>query len=291
MYLAPVVITLLGVAAALSWGWADYLATKAARKYSPEATFLWGALVSTILYSIFFLFDRGSMSWNSPGIIYSAVGGAFFAIGYMTYYRGLTIGPVSIVSPVGSAYPLITLVFVLLVFHSSLSDLDIAGVLVTVLGIVLASEVGSRKKKGSVSSGFRLALITLLFWGIAFALFGRSVHFIGWQKATLVDFWADGIFAWLWIAWVQGTKFKKMIKPASAINPYVVGNELLLLIGWVVFAYGLSRARSTAVITAIAAIYPALTIFLSLKYLGEKKKLIPIIGAVITLAGVVILSA
>lgn len=290
MYLTPIFISLLGIAAATCWGIADYFAARSSKKSSPETTYLWGSLIGASLYLVYFLFNHGNGSWNVQGVLYSAVAGALFSIGYMTFYRGLVIGPVSIVSPVGSAYPLVTLGFVLLVFKAHLSHMEIAGVLITVFGIILASEVTSKRRKAALSSGFKLALLTLIFWGIAFAFFGRSVNFMGWQKATLIDFWTASIFYILWQGWLEGEKFLKRLRPSHAFSPYILGNGLLLLVGWVVFAYGLSRSHTSAVITAIAATYPALTILLSFKYLGEKKKLIPIIGAVITLAGVVILS-
>lgn len=291
MYLIPVVISLLGILSAICWGLADFLAAKASKKYSPDATELWGTLIGSVLFSVIFIFSRGHLAWSSLGIIYAAIGGILFSVGYMTFYRGLKIGPVSIVSPVGSAYPLVTLLFVLLIFRTSLTFGEVIGVLVTVVGIVLASEIsGSIRKKKAISSGFKLALMTFLLWGIAFALFGRSVSLMGWQKATLIDFWASWIFIFIWLIVTLGKKFRRHIKLPIVTNPLVFGNGLLLLIGWVVFAYGLSRSSTSAVITAIAATYPALTIFLSLKYLGEKKKLVPLIGAVVTLAGVIILS-
>ena len=172
-----------GLIAAISWGTADFFAAHSSKEETAEATSLAVSAVSAIAYTIFFIFFRGGEAWTSSGVLFALFGGVFMGLGLMLFYRGLEAGPVSIVSPVGSAYPLVTTLLVLTVLGGSLTWIQIMGILLVITGIVAASGIFETKPgERRLSKGVIYALMTFVFWGIAFAFLGQAVVTIGWQK-------------------------------------------------------------------------------------------------------------
>lgn len=281
--------TVCGLLAAVSWGTADFFAARASKEESGEITALAVSIVGAVAFTIFYIFNHGSEAWSHTGIGYALAAGIFMGLGLLFFYRGLEVGPVSVVSPVGSAYPLVTTLLVLTVLGGHLSGLQIFGILLVVAGIIAASGIGEAKPgERRLTRGVVLALITFVLWGIAFAFLGQAVNAIGWQKTTLVDIWLELIAIGMAVP-LLGTKVT--LKGLSVVgDKFIAGAALIQLFGLVVFDYGLTRSSSSAVITAISASYPALTIFLALRHFKEKQTIIALTGGFVTVAGVVILS-
>jgi uncharacterized membrane protein len=135
----PLIIAMYGISAAILWGSSDYLGANASKRNNPNAAILGVTTIGTLFFSIIFLFNRGTVDWNTIGVFYSIVAGASLSIGLLTFYRGLDAGPVNLVSPIGSAYPLVSLLIVLLIFGGSIKLLNIIGIVIVVMGIAIAS--------------------------------------------------------------------------------------------------------------------------------------------------------
>jgi drug/metabolite transporter (DMT)-like permease len=284
-------VTLLGVIAAISWGTADFFAAKASRRNSPEATALWVSIIGTIAFAAIYFIFPGDLSWTRSGVFYAIAAGISLEIGLFMLFRGLDAGPVSIVSPISSAYPLISVLIALVVFGVSLRTLDVVGILVAVAGVVIASGLyGIKRSERKFTPGVAYGITAFLLWGLAYAMLAKSVTTIGWQKSALVDTLAGLIALTIVLALTSDRKTWLNIKTKSFKDPYVLGTAFIQLIGGIAFTIGLEHARSTAVITTISATYPALTIFLALKHFEEKRQILPIAGAALAIIGVIILS-
>jgi uncharacterized membrane protein len=288
---APIIIALFGIAAALLWGSSDYLGANAAKRNNPNAAILGVTAIGTLFYSVVFLFNQGTVDWNNLGIFYSIVAGTSLSIGLLTFYRGLDAGPVNLVSPIGSAYPLVSLLIVLLIFGGSIKLLNIIGIVIVVIGIAIASGLlNSRKSERKLSKGVLYALVTIPIWGLAYALMGKAVFELGWQKATLIIFFAGLAILPIVLTLIEGRRFWKGITRKLLCDKYVMSAGITQSLGGIIFNVGVSHTSSSAVITAISASYPVLTVFLALKGLKEKAKAVSLIGVFTTIIGIVILS-
>jgi uncharacterized membrane protein len=287
----PLIIAMYGISAAILWGSSDYLGANASKRNNPNAAILGVTTIGTLFFSIIFLFNRGTVDWNTIGVFYSIVAGASLSIGLLTFYRGLDAGPVNLVSPIGSAYPLVSLLIVLLIFGGSIKLLNIIGIVIVVMGIAIASGLlNSKKSERKLSKGIVYALITIPIWGLAYALMGKAVSELGWQKATLIIFYAGLAILPIVLTLVEGTYFWKGVNRRLLHDKYVISAGITQSLGGIIFNVGVSHTSSSAVITAISASYPVLTIFLALKGLKEKAKAVSLIGVFITIIGIVILS-
>ncbi len=68
--------------------------------------------------------------------------GILGAASYAGFYRSLQLGPVSLVSPVFSAYAAITVLLAVVVGQESLAAAAAAGIAATLGGVILASAAG-----------------------------------------------------------------------------------------------------------------------------------------------------
>lgn len=289
-----IVISLLGLVAAISWGLADFLAAKASRRNSPEAAALWVAAIGALAFAMIYLVIPGDLNWTGSGILYAVAAGISFEIGLYMLFRGLDVGPVSIVTPISSAYSLITVLITVMVFGGMLLPLDLLGISLATIGVVIASGLLSiTRSERKFTPGVMYGIAAFLLWGVSYAMLAVAVTAIGWQKAALVDTTVGLIALIAVIALTSGKKTWRNMRAKRFMglrDPFILAAAFVNLLGGIAFTIGLEHARSTAVITAISATYPALTIFLALKLFGEKRQLVPLGGALLAIVGVIVLS-
>ncbi|MEK7599883.1 MAG: DMT family transporter [Patescibacteria group bacterium] len=282
---------LFGLTAALAWGASDFFAAKASKRNSPETAAIWVSIIGVFTYAVIYLLNSGNMGWQHVGIAYAVASGICIELGLYMFYKGLTAGPVSLVSPISSAYPLISTLAILLLFNGSLRSLDILGILIVVVGIVTASGIfESKQSERRISRGVLFGFTTFILWGFAYALLSQAVESIGWQKATLIDTFTGLIALLLILFFVVGHNLKQSLDISFLKDRFILITAFTQLFGGIIFAIGLAHSQSPAVITAISACYPALTVFLALRHFDEKKQTIPIIGGLVAVAGIIILS-
>ena len=289
---SAIVVSLFGLASALLWGSADFFGAKASKHINPSAATFGVSTIGTLFFTLVFLFSHGTHSWNTTGVLYSVAAGIFLELGLVVFYRGLDAGPVNLVSPISSAYPLVSTAIILLAFGGSLKPFQIVGIVIVVAGIATATGLfNTKKSERKLSSGIIYALLTVLIWGIAYALIGKSVSGLGWQTATLVNFYAGLAVLPIILTVFSGKKFWKDVNVKLFKDKNVIIAAIAQSSGGILFNIGTSHTSSSAVITAVSASYPALTIFLALKGLGEKAKKVSLAGAFVTILGIIILSA
>src|SRR3954469_1357378 len=128
----------LALAAAASWGLADFLAGLASRRISVPIVLLLvegGGLVVIALITL----AAGSPFFDDPQDFWSAVGGGLSGVlGLGCFYRALAIGTMSIVAPISAAGVALPVV-VGIATGNRPSAIAAAGLVAIVAGVVLAS--------------------------------------------------------------------------------------------------------------------------------------------------------
>lgn len=291
-----IIITLLGLTAAISWGVSDFLGAKSAKSVGPVLSTLFvntiGVLLFVSMYALFL--HPASAAFTPLGIGYSLVAGSFLALGGMTFFKGLEAGPVSIVSPLSSTYPIITTAIAILVFQAHLNRLQFAGVLLTVLGVVVASGLlTARRSRRRMARGPSFALLAALLWGVGFASLAQAAKYLDWQSVALLEYMATVAVMVVLVPFIKGKEVISLRAIASGLaSPFILGASLTSMCGFLAINFGISQSTATggAIITAVSACYPILTIVLALKHFDEKVEFVPLAGAVVGIAGIVVLS-
>jgi drug/metabolite transporter (DMT)-like permease len=282
-----------GLLAAISWGISDFLIGKSSKKAEPMKGALlvnaYGALIYGIVYVL--LLHQHSTITHS-GLAYAIAGGAFFGIAQASFFKAMNLGPIGLVSPISSVYPLVTLLASVVLFSEHVSVLQVLGIVLIVCGVVTASGVSSKRNSKTVNQGPFLALVPVLTWGIGWVFISRSISLMSWKTTLLIELVATTIVLVAVAPFIKGTETINL-KEIKRIWPLTIlwSAALIQMIGILAVNFGLNKApNATAVVIAISTCYPALTIFLALHNLKERIPLVQLMGGIIGIVGVVILS-
>lgn len=284
-----------GIAAAAAWGFSDFLSAKSAKLIGPitalVAADLLGTLILTVLYVLFL---RTHVPFTLPAFGYAFVAGAVLSLGEMLFFLALNVGPVSIVSPLSSAYPLITTLVAVLGFKAKLSSVQLFAILLITAGILLATElVAPRKGERKALKGPLLALGAALLFGAGNAFSAQAINILGWQFGSLVEFISATACILAIVPFIKGDERISFRTVARGFgNTAVLGTSALGCVGAIALNVGFSASPASggAFVTAISACSPLLTVFLALRHFKEHVAFIPLLGACAAVIGIVILS-
>ena len=92
-----------GLIAALGFGLADFEGAIAGRRIGSLWTVILGQTLSAIVMTVVFFATDAHLSVLGPFLGFVALNGICAAAAYQTHYRALELGPVAVVSPIGSA--------------------------------------------------------------------------------------------------------------------------------------------------------------------------------------------
>jgi drug/metabolite transporter (DMT)-like permease len=278
----------LGLTAALSWGLADYFAALASRRAGSFRVVLGFHVVAVVLLALLVLGTGESLSDVSGGdLAWFLFLGLLGALSYLCFYRALAIGPISIVSPVVSAYAAVTVLCAVVIGGERLSAGETAAILVVLLGVLLASS-----DLAQLDARERIAVLGILLALVTAAAIGVFVYGIAHFSATygwLVPiFLARGFTMVVLVAVsLQGGEWRfpdRSPRLLAAISLIAVVDTL----GYVAFNFGVRHADTSVVATA-AAPYAVVPIVFGVALLRERPRRAQWAGISFVIAGLVLL--
>jgi drug/metabolite transporter (DMT)-like permease len=287
---------LLGVATAVSWGSADFLARFATRTVGSVRALLgmqvWGAVFVTVLLLLAHdwghLFDgSGWQPWA-----WGLLAGTINTFAMLALYRSFEIGKLSLVGPVSASYPALTVV---LSFCSGerLTLYRAFGILAALLGVLL---VATGEKSGDVSNSAEKAKGTAgLGWAIAAALsFGLLFWLLGLRMIP-----RTGALATVWLIRVIGAVLTFFVLLAKRIplriqnkrtRAQVYGMGYLDTAAFVLSNLGM-RIEQVAVVSVLGSLYGAVTVAFAAIFLKERLAPLQWTGIVSLFLGVALMNA
>lgn len=283
---------ILGLSAAIGWGISGFFDAKASRSVHPIVSALLVNAIVAVGYAIFYiLFLQQPFDFSASGITYAVGGGAIITIGALAYFKGLSIGPVSLVSPMSSAYPFVTVLLAVAVFDGRLSVLQLTAIMLVLTGIFIVTElIPVLRKRKIISRGPILGIAAALCWGVGYALVAQAIEVLGWQNATLIELGAM-LFAFLVCIPLidrQAVTTPRIIAGLRSRDIWIAG--VVALGAATSFNIGLAHdVTSGAIVATISSFYPILTVLLALRHFDEHVPAIQLGGALVSIAGVILL--
>jgi len=288
---------LFGLAAALSWGAADFLARYSARRIGAYRTLFYMQATGLVAASAFLPGRNGTSAaflraleehWGLAVFL-----GAITALNMMAFYLALEKGTLSIVAPIASSFPALT---VLLAYASGerLTRARIAGVALTMGGVILASMVENPAGAARRSGGAR----ALLGPGVLLAI-AASAGFGVWN--WVIGFYAVPAWGGVATVWIQ--RLSTLVWLGAAILPFrwsvalpavnawwLIGAiGLLDSLGFLFGNWGFEREQ-VGVVTVLGSLFGAVTLLLALAILRERLSRRQWIGVVLIFAGVILIN-
>lgn len=283
-----------GLAAGIGWGFSGFFDAKASKSAGPIlASLLINGFVAFGYAIVYLLFFSQGHHIQANGIWYAIASGVVITAGALMYFKGLSLGPVGIVSPLSASYPLITTLMALVVFHARPSGIQLIAILMIMTGVMAASGVLSVRgiSYRKLERGPLLGLGTAVAWGAGYALASQAISRLGWQLASLIEFGAMALAFGVFIPLATTEKITVSHVLKASKNKFILLSGGISLCAAVALNIGLSREQSSgAIVSALSACYPVLTVLLARRHFDELIDRIPLIGAFVSITGVIVLS-
>ena len=290
---------LAGLGAALSWGTLDIFSALASRRIGSLKVTTGIQIVGAALI-IALAVATGTSFPTDPAVI---VGGTLVGLAgagaYLSYFTGLRIGPIAVVSGMVAAYGGMTVVLAVLIRGESLTLLQAAGATVATVGVVLTGFAfdGSIRGTRLASPGVGFAIVALVLFATMSIGSDIVIDMASWLEVLLVSRTANAIVSTI-ILVVALTVGRRVAEPLLIGEPggdlrvdrrvvgFVAFAGLLDVVGLIVFTYGLEFAE-TWLVGLASSFGPAVTIVFAVAFLGERLKPIQWVGLAGVLAGMV----
>jgi drug/metabolite transporter (DMT)-like permease len=287
---------LLGVATAVSWGSADFLARFATRSVGSVRALLgmqtWGAIFVTLL--LFFAHDWGHLFDGSgwPPWGWGILAGIINTFAMLALYRAFEIGKLSLVGPVSASYPALTVILSLF-SGERLSAYRVLGIVAALSGVLLVAsgeepqEAPENPEKSKSIAGFGWALAAALGFGMLFWLLGTRIIPRTGALATVWLIRVTGALVTLAIVFVNKIPLRIKNKRTRA-QVYTMGY-------FDTAAFALSnlgmRMEQVSVISVLGSLYGAVTVAFAAIFLKERIAPLQWTGIAAIFLGVALMNA
>jgi drug/metabolite transporter (DMT)-like permease len=283
----------LGTIAAFCYGTGDFFGARSSKHIGPVTAAFCVHVIGVVLISLwYFTFVHTIPKVSSDALGSILIGAILVAIGAVLLYKAFEVGPVSLASTLGAAYPLVTAAIGIALFNAKLSGGQLIGVLLLVSGIMAASGlINTKRGDYKFGKGPILGLLTSLAWGTGFPFLDHAVSITSWQTViflqVLISLPVIGIFLWL-AAKREKTTRALLIKTLK--DPFIISTGAAIICADFIINYGFvfDPAGGTLVI-ATSACYPVITALLAFRHFKERIEPVPLFGAFVTITGVVFL--
>lgn len=300
----------LAIGASFAYGLSDVFASRSSRQISPTALALYSQIAGVLLL-IPVLAISGQNS-DGSGIAWGVASGVIAAIGVLTFYRALSVGPASIVSAITASGVTVPVLFSAI--NGNLpSGLAWGGLVVAVLGLVLISSIGADDASETVPlcpgrgpalqhpavdrtsdrSGpglIPLSLLAAICFGSFFVLLDR-----GTESAVNSVFWvALGVsigsipITFAVAVFNRSTRALSIPPRNRLVSVILVG--VLDVLGDVALAFATTSGQ-LGLVSVLASLDIAVTVVLARLILKERLLRIQFVGVTLTIIGVILISS
>jgi drug/metabolite transporter (DMT)-like permease len=290
---ANLVAVLFGLFVAFGYGVADFLGAKASKKIGPVTSLTAINIVLVLTYTPLYLFlpDSG-LALTPAGVGFALLGSLLLNAASILFFKGLAAGPVSIVSPISAAYPLVSALLAVAVFGAHLSGRQLGAIIIIVAGVLTAAGLLTAKAgERRLGRGPLLALISMVFYGASFSCLAQASQRIGWQTTTLIEFITLLLAVAASAPFVAAKEAVFRNLDGALRNPFVITGGLAAVVTIAAFNMGFTHEQTSGAITiAVSACYPVITVALALRHFKEEFRFVPLLGAAASIMGIVLLS-
>ncbi|MFB6776053.1 EamA family transporter [Streptomyces sp. NPDC056352] len=283
---------LFALATSLLWGLADFGGGLLTRRVPALTVVVVSQTVAALVLGVVVV-ATGGWSEAGPQLWFAVAAGAVGPVAMLSFYKALALGPMGVVSPLGSLGVAVP-VSVGLIVGERPGLLQFAGVAVAVVGIVLA---GGPELRGAPVQRRAVALTLVAAFG-----FGTVMSLIAEASTTV-----SGLFLALFVQRltniaVGGTALYVSVRRGGRALPEVGGAAViraslpaLAFVGLADVAangtYSIAAQHGPVTVAAVlASLYPVVTALAARGVLGERLRGVQAAGAGLALVGTVLLA-
>jgi len=291
---------LTGLGAALAWGTMDIASALASRRIGSLRVVAGVQLVGAMVLILVAVLTSTAFPTDATALALSALLGLIGAGAYLSYFTGLRVGPIAVVSGVVAAYGGLTVVLSLVLRGETLTTLQALGATVATVGVVLTGIAfeGHWRSTRFAGPGVIFSIVALILFALMAIVTDLAIEHAAWLQVLLVSRIVNatlgvvvvGIVVWLAARRRPGDPAAAaIVVPSRRVLATVVLAGLLDVSGLAVFAYGISVAP-TWLVGLASSFGPAVTILIAVAFLGERLKPIQWFGLSGVAVGMVLIA-
>lgn len=284
---------LLALGTSLLWGLADFGGGLLTRRFPALTVVVVSQTVAVLVLGTVVL-STGAFDEAGPRLWYAVAAGVVGPVAMLAFYRALALGPMGVVSPLGSLGVVVP-VGVGLLLGDRPGLLQFAGIAVAVLGVVLA---GGPELRGAPvqRQAVLLTLVAAFGFGAVMALISEaSTTVTGLFLALFVQRVTNVAVggAALWVSVRRGGR--ALPEDGGGLRAIAASLPALAFVGLADVAangtYALAAQRGPVTVAAVlASLYPVVTALAARGVLKERLRAVQAAGAGLALVGTVLLA-
>lgn len=290
---------ILGLAGAVCWGLADFIARFSSRRVGAYRTLFYMQFFGFVALSVYLKWAHSFARTDGhgwPPWAFAALAGLINMAASLALYYSFQIGVMSIVAPVSSSYPALTVVLAMF-SGEHLTGLRAGGLAVTLAGVILAStsfKSGAAKSSTDANGGAHAHLTKGVGWAIVAGVgFGFLFWFLGFYVVPVlgspVSVWMIRIVSFSALLIIAGPAHQTLALPRGSVWWLLLGVGMLDTAAFVFNNAGLATGQ-VSVVSVLASLYGAVTVLLSWIFLREPLERSQWLGVVLIFAGIVLVS-
>lgn len=286
---------LAGLGAALAWGSMDVASALGSRRLGSLHVTAGVQVVSAVLLVLAAVVTGTAVPEDPAVLAASGVLGIVGAGAYLSYFTGLRIGPISLVSGMVAAYGGLTVVLAVIFRGESLTLTQAVGAAVATIGVVLTAVAfdGGVRATRLAGPGVIFAVVALILFAVMTIGLAETIEHSGWLEVILVSRLVNAVVS-VGAVWGVGAVnrpglqalVQRDVVPTRRSWGIVLAAGVLDMAGLVVYAIGLERAE-TWLVGLASSFGPAVTILVAVAFLGERLRPIQWFGLVAIVTGMV----
>ena len=292
----------------MCWGGADFAARFASRRVGAYRTLFFMQFFGFIALSVYLKFRGGffegiASGWHPWAL--AALAGAINMIASLSLYYSFQVGVMSIVAPVSSAYPALT-VALAIASGERITALRGAGLAVTLVGVILAAttftsaaastlnETAAKesatkeaaKETAHLSKGVGWAILAALGFGVLFWFLG---FYVVPAVGPTISVWVIRLTSFSVLAIAAIPARQSLNLPRGSVWWLLAAVGFLDTAAFVANNAGLHTGQ-VSVVSVLASLYGAVTVVLAWLFLREKLERSQWFGIILIFAGIVLVS-
>jgi uncharacterized membrane protein len=285
---------ILGLTGALCWGAADFAARFASRRVGAYRTLFFMQFFGFIALSVYLKFHGGFLEGVAPGWhpwALAALAGLINMIASLSLYYSLQIGVTSIVAPVSSSYPALTVALAIM-SGEKITALRGAGLAVTLVGVILAatsfapSPNDPAKENAHLAKGVGWAIVAAVGFGVLFWFLG---FYVIPAVGSTISVWVIRLTSFSVLGLAAAPVRQSLKLPSGSVWWMLAAVGVMDTAAFIANNAGLHTGQ-VSVVSVLASLYGAVTVVLAWIFLREKLERSQWFGIVLIFVGIVLVS-
>lgn len=276
-----------GLIAMICWGASNFFAGRLSKSIGFLPGLVAGTLGVIISLYVFLVISRFPVELPTvKNLLIILCAGFFLFVAGLSFYKGLAIGKISLLTPIAASWPAGIAIILFLTGKSAVSATKLIGLFIVIIGVFLASIKRNNRKLSFSDPGIPYAFVALFGWVGAFYLFGLTTGSNAWVLLNILFLLCSVFFAAIY-----GLVRKKrlMTKLSRTSLYYLLSCSIPSAVAFYFYTLGIrsSAAGTTAIVTNLN---PLVSILIAFYYLHERLELYQMGALICAILGLVVIN-